>query len=66
MSRPLSYRARLALAAGSLRSRLLFATPDRLAADAARNRRVRAEVYEANHGSQAAPYRERLTAYLPR
>ena len=62
---PLSYRARLALAVGSLRSRLLFATPERLARDAWRSRMVRAAVYEDNHGAGGTPYRLRLAAYLP-
>lgn len=64
MSRPQSYRARLALAVGSLRSRLLFATPDRLAADAWRSRMVRADVYESNHAGRY-DYRAVLASYLP-
>ena len=62
---PPSYRARLAIAVGSLRSRLLFATPERLAADAWRNRMVRATVYEDNHGSRGPDYRTTLLTYLP-
>ena len=64
---PPSYRARLALAVGSLRSRLIFATPDRLAADAARSRRVRMSVYEDNHGAHhpAGSYRLHLQSFLP-
>lgn len=60
-----SYRQRLALAVGSLRSRLVFATPERLAADWWRSRMVRAAVYEDNHGAAGTPYRLRLAAYLP-
>lgn len=66
MSRPISYRSRLALAVGSLRSRLLYATDERLAADAARTRKARAEVYEINHGRHFRPYRQRLAELLPR
>ena len=64
---PPSYRQRLALAVGSLRSRLLFAPPDRLAADAARSRRVRMSVYEDNHGAHhpAGSYRLHLQSFLP-
>ena len=62
---PLSYRARLALAVGSLRSRLIFATPERLAADWWRSRMVRAAVYEDNHGAHGPDYRTTLSAYLP-
>lgn len=62
---PPSYRARLALAVGSLRSRLIFATPERLARDAWRNRMVRADVYADNHGSRGPDYRTTLSAYLP-
>ena len=62
---PQSYRQRLALAVGSLRSRLLFATPERLARDAARSRRVRMSVYEDNHGHHGPDYRATLAAYLP-
>ena len=64
---PPSYRARLALAVGSLRSRLIFATPDRLARDAARSRRVRMSVYEDNHGCHhpAGSYRLHLQSFLP-
>lgn len=65
MSRPQSYRARLALAVGSLRSRLLFATPERLAADWWRSRMVSAAVYEDNHGARGPDYRTTLSAYLP-
>lgn len=62
---PPSYRQRLALAVGSLRSRLIFATPERLAADAWRSRMVRAAVYEDNHGRHGPDYRATLAAYLP-
>ena len=64
---PPSYRARLALTVGSLRSRLLFATPDRLAADWWRSRMVRAAVYEDNHGAHhpAGSYRLHLQSFLP-
>ena len=64
---PQSYRARLALSVGSLSSRLIFATPDRLARDAARSRRVRMSVYEDNHGCHhpAGSYRLHLSTYLP-
>ena len=64
---PPSYRASLALAVGSLRSRLIFATHDRLAADAARSRRVRMSVYEDNHGAHhpAGSYRLHLQSFLP-
>lgn len=64
---PPSYRARLALAVGSLRSRLIFATLERLAADAARSRRVRMSVYEDNHGAHhpAGSYRLHLQSFLP-
>lgn len=62
---PPSYRARLALAVGSLRSRLTFATPERLAADWWRSRMVRAAVYEDNHGSRGPDYRSILSTYLP-
>ena len=62
-----SYRARLALAVGSLRSRLIFATPERLAADAARGRHARMSVYEDNHGAHhpAGSYRLHLQSFLP-
>ena len=64
---PLSYRARLALAVGSLRSRLIFATPERLAADWWRSRMVRADVYADNHGGPhpAGSYRLHLQSFLP-
>lgn len=62
---PPSYRARLTLSVGSLRSRLLFATPERLAADWWRSRMVRAAVYEDNHGAHGPDYRATLSAYLP-
>ena len=64
---PPSYRARLALAVGSLRSRLIFATPERLARDEARNRRVSMSVYEDNHGRHhpAGSYRLHLQSFLP-
>ena len=62
---PLSYRARLALAVGSLRSRLIFATPERLAADWWRSRMVRAAVYEDNHGAHGPDHHTTLLTYLP-
>ena len=62
---PLSYRARLALAVGSLRSRLICATPERLAADWWRSRMVRAAVYEDNHGAHGPDYRTTLQSFLP-
>lgn len=62
---PPSYRARLTLAVGSLRSRLIFATPDRLAADWWRSRMVRAAVYEDNHGAPGPDYRATLQSFLP-
>ena len=64
---PPSYRARIALAVGSLRSRLIFATPERLAADAARSRRVRMSVYEDNHAGPhpSGSYRLHLQSFLP-
>ena len=62
---PPSYRQRLALAVGSLRSRLIFATPERLAADWWRSRMVRAAVYEDNHGAHGPDYRTTLQSFLP-
>ena len=62
---PPSYRQRLALAVGSPRSRLIFATPERLAADWWRSRMVRAAVYEDNHGAHGPDYRTTLQSFLP-
>lgn len=62
---PPSYRQRLALAVGSLRSRVTWESWDIAAARAWRNRMVRAAVYEDNHGAGGTPYRLRLAAYLP-
>lgn len=52
----------MALAVG-----LIFATPDRLARDAARSRRVRMSVYEDNHGCHhpAGSCRLHLQSFLP-
>ena len=62
---PLSYRARLALAVGSLRSRIVWECWEIQQARQWRNRMVRAAVYEDNHGAGGTPYRLRLAAYLP-
>lgn len=63
---PPSYRARLALAVGSLRSRVTWECWDIAQARQWRNRMVRADVWETNHGAGlCADYRLRLAAYLP-
>lgn len=62
---PPSYRARLALAVGSLRSRVTWEAWDIAAARAWRSRMVRAAVYEDNHGAAGPDYRATLSAYLP-
>ncbi len=62
---PLSYRQRLALAVGSLRSRIVWECWEIQQARQWRNRMVRAAVYEDNHGADAEPYRTRLQSFLP-
>lgn len=62
---PPSYRARLALAVGSLRSRIVWECWEIQQAREWRNRMVRAAVYEDNHGSGGTPYRTRLQSFLP-
>ena len=62
---PLSYRARLALAVGSLRSRIVWECWEIQQARQWRNRMVRADVYEDNHGAGGTPYRTRLQSFLP-
>ena len=62
---PPSYRARLALAVGSLRSRIVWECWEIQQARQWRNRMVRAAVYEDNHGVGGTPYRTRLQSFLP-
>lgn len=62
---PPSYRARLALAVGSLRSRIVWECWEIQQAREWRNRMVRAAVYEDNHGAHGPDYRATLSAYLP-
>ena len=62
---PPSYRARLALAVGSLRSRIVWECWEIQQARQWRNRMVRADVYEDNHGAGGEPYRTRLQSFLP-
>ena len=62
---PPSYRARLALAVGSLRSRIVWECWEIRQARLWRNRMVRADVYEDNHGSRGPDYRATLLTYLP-
>ena len=62
---PPSYRARLALAVGSLRSRIVWECWEIQQARQWRNRMVRADVYEDNHGAHGPDYRTTLSAYLP-
>ena len=62
---PPSYRARLALAVGSLRSRIVWECWEIQQARQWRNRMVRAAVYEDNHGAGGTPYRTRLQSFLP-
>ena len=62
---PPSYRQRLALAVGSLRSRIVWECWEIQQARQWRNRMVRAAVYEDNHGAGGTPYRTRLQSFLP-
>lgn len=64
---PPSYRARLALAVGSLRSYLRFESWEIQQARLWRNRMVRADVYADNHGCHhpAGSYRLHLQSFLP-
>lgn len=62
---PPSYRARIALAVGSLRSRIVWECWEIQQARQWRNRMVRAAVYEDNHGADGTPYRTRLQSFLP-
>ena len=65
---PPSYRARLALAVGSLRSRIVWECWEIQQARQWRNRMVRADVYADNHGRPAWPhdsYRTHLQSFLP-
>ena len=64
---PLSYRARLALAVGSLRSYLRFESWELQQARQWRNRMVRADVYADNHAGHhpAGSYRLHLQSFLP-
>ena len=64
---PLSYRARLALAVGSLRSYLRFESWELQQARIWRNRMVRADVYADNHAGHhpAGSYRLHLQSFLP-
>lgn len=62
-----SYRQRLALAVGSLRSYLRFESWELQQARLWRNRMVRADVYESNHADPhpAGSYRLHLQSFLP-
>lgn len=60
-----SYRQRLALAVGSLRSYLRFESWELQQARLWRNRMVRAAVYEDNHGAHGPDYRTTLQSFLP-
>lgn len=61
-----SYRRRLNRIVWSYGGRVLFASPEWLDRMRSRDRRVRASVYEDNHGSRTADsYRDRLACYLP-
>ena len=64
---PPSYRQRLALAVGSLRSYLRFESWEIQQARLWRNRMVRADVYADNHGCHhpAGSYRLHLQSFLP-
>ena len=64
---PPSYRARLALAVGSLRSYLRFESWEIQQARLWRNRMVRADVYADNHAGPhpAGSYRLHLQSFLP-
>lgn len=62
---PPSYRQRLALAVGSLRSRIVWECWEIQQARQWRNRMVRADVYADNHGAHGPDYRTTLSAYLP-
>ena len=62
---PPSYRARLALAVGSLRSRIVWECWEIQQARQWRNRMVRADVYEDNHGAHGPDYRTTLQSFLP-
>lgn len=62
---PPSYRARLALAVGSLRSRIVWECWEIQQARLWRNRMVRASVYEDNHGASGPDYRLHLQSFLP-
>lgn len=59
-----SYHQRLALAVGSLRSRIVWECWEIQQARLWRNRMVRADVYADNHGG-GYDYRAALAAYLP-
>lgn len=61
-----SYRRRLNRQVWAFGGRVLYACPEWLDRIWWRDRRVKAEVYEANHGSASADsYRDRLARYLP-
>lgn len=64
---PPSYRQRLALAVGSLRSYLRFESWELQQARIWRNRMVRADVYADNHAGHhpAGSYRLHLQSFLP-
>lgn len=64
---PPSYRQRLALAVGSLRSYLRFESWELQQARLWRNRMVRADVYADNHAGPhpAGSYRLHLQSFLP-
>lgn len=64
---PPSYRQRLALAVGSLRSYLRFESWEIQQARIWRNRMVRADVYADNHAGHhpAGSYRLHLQSFLP-
>lgn len=64
---PPSYRARLALAVGSLRSRIVWECWEIQQARQWRNRMVRAAVYADNHAGHhpAGSYRLHLQSFLP-
>ena len=64
---PPSYRQRLALAVGSLRSYLRFESWEIQQARLWRNRMVRADVYADNHAGHhpAGSYRLHLQSFLP-
>lgn len=66
MSTTDSYRRRLSRMVWAYGGRLLYAEPDWYTRMRARERAVRASVYEENHGCRTGDsYRDRLACYLP-